>query len=80
MSQEIRVAVVDNTSENPFRHEVVTEGATVGDVIQTILDGMGDEVTVRYNRIPADKVDADQPVGQGDRVTISPAKVEGGNA
>jgi len=80
MSQQVRITVIDNTasSDRAVRHEMATEGASVGEVVSAVLDGLGDEVSVRYNRTPLDEVPEDTIVREGDRVSISPAKVEGG--
>ena len=71
----MRILVINNTGGGFADHVDVAEGLTVQDLFaQQVPHGKPEDYLVRVNRQP---VPAEQVLREGDRVSITPLKIEG---
>jgi hypothetical protein len=71
----VRIFYVNNVGNGYARTEEVAEGKTVSEFFRTQMpDASSADYTIRVNRNP---VDGGHILRDGDRVTITPAKIAG---
>jgi len=70
-----KVLVINNDGGGFADYIEVAEGTTVDQFFRQVIQGANpDAYLIRVNRLP---VSADQVLQQGDRVSITPTKIEG---
>jgi hypothetical protein len=73
----MKVLLINNQGGGFADHIEVPTGMTVRELVQReIRDGKVDDYLIRVNRQP---VASDQILGEGDRLSITPVKIEGAN-
>ena len=71
----MKVLFINNDGGGFADHIEVTDGTTVGKLFQQRLAGKdAADYLIRVNRLPSS---ADQVLAEGDRVSITPVKIEG---
>jgi hypothetical protein len=71
----MKVLFINNDGGGFADHIEVTGGTTVGNLFQQRLAGKNAaDYLIRVNRLPSS---ADQVLAEGDRVSITPVKIEG---
>ena len=71
----MKVLFINNDGGGFADHIEVTDGTTVGKLFQQRLSGKdAADYLIRVNRLPSS---ADQVLAEGDRVSITPVKIEG---
>jgi len=74
----ISVTLVSNSGQGVPRTLQVREGTTVDDLLQVNFDGHVEDFTVSCRRDGCSEVvDLDDELEDGDRICLSPLKVEG---
>jgi hypothetical protein len=71
----MRILYVNNDGGGFADHVETAEGTTVGEFFADRLPGRESaDYLIRVNRLPAPR---DQVLAEGDRVTVTPTKIEG---
>ncbi len=74
----MRIMYINNFGGGFADHIEIEEGTTVSKLFaQKIPDGRPEDYLIRVNRLPASR---DQILKEGDRITITPTKIEGAAA
>jgi hypothetical protein len=70
----MRILFINNGGGGFADHIEVSAGTTVRQLFEQQIQGKPDGYLIRVNRLPAS---ADQQLQEGDRVSITPTKIEG---
>lgn len=70
----MRITLINNDGAGFAGRVELTPGTTVGELFALRVDGPADGYRIRVNREPCT---ADQRLNEGDRVSITPRKIEG---
>lgn len=74
----INVVLVTNSGQGVPRNLSVRDGTTIDDLLQVNFDGHVEDFTVSVRRDGVSEVaDLDDELEDGDRICLSPQKVEG---
>jgi hypothetical protein len=73
----MRVLFINNGGGGFADYIDVQDGTTVAQLFEQRISGRPQDYLIRVNRLPAAR---DQVIGEGDRVSITPVKIEGASA